>query len=1079
MPLIIIYSFFLQITYQLDVVKTINEKSSLLDSINKRKQVLYPKMPSASQKDISTTATTLEPNTSTEETNDVHTTVKCVSSKKVSPVQSNHKVSPKKTIKKKEENKLTACKNNVLEKQSSKSLVSSQSAPVLKVLLNKLSDKKLPTNTSTTQGCNASKKYNKSLVKSLVEDQPLLQPIVKRRRKSIYATYNDISEHTSDTNKARMNYSKNIMDEIDNNGDSDTNTEQSIILNDIESKSKNMSITEILKDIIGINSDQILVDFNNEDDANGIILSTGDIIDAANAKDTTSVELKTKMNMVAAVEEMERDNVILENKNYNNIVTTEIMATSTNVNAEIEKSNKHNQTLNTVEDCAMQSNDDRNVTETDTSSLLVLDNSSANIEATACFTVSDTTQTDNENLPNYVDLGNQEECFVKNQNTNVKDTLLERSRETETPQALLRENQINTEDCIVQENVIRINYSDKNIVDMAEVAVTVETNAIDFIEATVEGHTSMKLFKSKKTPMQKEKIKGSDKGVTVEKQNVGNKAVSCLVEDGIENNKLNDHHESTMQCVADNDSLINKLDSIDKSLQISIMENTPQRNDNAADVVQTEGSENVSESKTCTLVQTYPVSLGEDNNKTLNPTQTSQQCERKNINKTVNNAKNELEINEKNNSFTPDYATTHSNNINNKEQVATLDISHKSIAVIQYSTNPINVVHDKQSGNNQQETSSLSKPKLRQYSAKRTKVVQPTSNIAKKSIISWNDKFIMTHTDAKANLIEGQMNSPAHQVLADPIESQTLPCVNIKNSDHTEKYCVSKRNTNVDKTKPLVFDVIDDIFEDNENEDLAHDIILEQVNEVIAKLDKQLMTLEHVSNNTKEPKCYEGGSFIYEDLVLENVPLPKIGKNKNGEVGALNPTTNQVNLLSNDNYSNLKKTVAKNLCQHVDENKYSNINHELLSSKHMVTEKLGSVCEAVNSELQKNETSKERKNETAMKRSLGDESPFEQIKRRKIATERQLIIKMEKDKRIKVCNTIVEECFVDSKVQTEVSYKESPSLESTSISEKKTEENKQKSNKNKTKTLRQKNVIGNKVLKIVLERLPETITRLK
>lgn len=102
------------------------------------------------------------------------------------------------------------------------------------------------------------------------------------------------------------------MDEIIiNSRESDTNSEERFSLNDKEPMNKNISLTKTFEAVVGVNSDQI--DFNNEDDGNGIILSIGGTIDPGNAKDTTNAGLNTKINTVAA-EELEKDKVVLENK---------------------------------------------------------------------------------------------------------------------------------------------------------------------------------------------------------------------------------------------------------------------------------------------------------------------------------------------------------------------------------------------------------------------------------------------------------------------------------------------------------------------------------------------------------------------------------------------------------------------------------------------------------------------------------------------------------------------------------------------------------------------------------------------
>ncbi|XP_026325536.1 uncharacterized protein LOC113234442 [Hyposmocoma kahamanoa] len=506
--------FLKEITYELHVLKTINEKSSLLDSINKRKQVLSSKLSSAS---TTSTATTAESKTSTKATSKVGTSTKC-----------KRNVPPKKAIvSESKKNKLTTCTNDQV-------IAALQAAPILKVLLNKIPDKDLPTNISTTQKNNEDKKCRHSFLKSILEDQPLLEPIIKRRRKSIYTTCNNINEHTSEINKP-LDYSKNAMDEVSNSGDSDTNSEERFILNDEEPMTKNISISEILETIIGVNSDQIRVDFYNEDSENGIILGTGDIIDLGNAADITSVHIKTKITTTAAVEDLDGDNVFLEMKEDNNIVTTETKPKTMNANAEIDWSLENNQTLNTVQECAMQSNGDENDTETDSTSSLVLDNCSTNIEVTT-FKDADLRNKFKSLANNHVDLENPEECLVKNKN--IKDTLLELSCENETVQEVLS-NQIASEDCI-----------EHNIIDEVLVNTLVNTSAVEFSDVTVK-HTFMMNNKSNNTPRQSESTSNANKDETLIEQYVEDKGIPWSIVDTIENNEFNEYHAPFQQYVED------------------------------------------------------------------------------------------------------------------------------------------------------------------------------------------------------------------------------------------------------------------------------------------------------------------------------------------------------------------------------------------------------------------------------------------------------------------------------------------------------------------------------------------------
>lgn len=77
------------------------------------------------------------------------------------------------------------------------------------------------------------------------------------------------------------------------------------------------------------------------------------------------------------------------------------------------------------------------------------------------------------------------------------------------------------------------------------------------------------------------------------------------------------------------------------------------------------------------------------------------------------------------------------------------------------------------------------------------------------------------------------------------------------------------------------------------------------------------------------------------------MPVSEIKRDRNGKVGALEPTTIQTNLLPMADCSNIKKhhcnkhRYAKILIQ-----VYFNINNEVLLSEDMITKKLDSLCEA-------------------------------------------------------------------------------------------------------------------------------------
>lgn len=1020
------------------------------------------------------------------------------------------------------ENKKKTVINKIFKNKIYKRSVASHTAPVLVPLLEKLPDRNLHKDAVTSQEYNADKIYSTSFVKSLLEDQPLLQPIVKRRTKSISATCNNISKRTTETIQPSVDCSINNMDKRSSSCDRGTDGGGS--LNDNKRTSKKLGIKEILETIIGVSCDQIHVDVHDKDGENGIILKSGDTMDPENTKETRGLELKTKINTVAGVDvdEQEIDNVVDETKEHNkilttettqetmnvnakikkfidnkqtlhdeqerdvvdetkddeNTVTTETIQETINVNAEIERSSENNQTLNTGKNCAMQSYDGGNVTETDTFSSLVLENPVVNIEATPCFTINDADFSKKyEGLAKiHVDLTNQEECLIKNPNTNFKDALLEHSCETVSPLDLPRENKKRSKDCIVVENAIKTNISNTdsgttNFLDMAEViAVISEPKDIGFSDATV--NTSMKNFRSENTTNQLVNISSSDKGVIPKEHYVGDKGISYCIEDRIKNNKLNEQNTPTIKCIADSKPLTNKLDSIKEALQISNLENLTklQLSDKTADMVKTEGSKNVKEFNTCTLVQTYPVGLGIDNTKTSsktsqNPTKRRKRCKGRLFKERLNDAtskqsclKKKREINRKKYYITHNNATIYADTTITKEKVAT---AVRNISVV-----PINVQHNKQNNKHLQQEK-LSTTKL-------TEVLHPTSNIVEKTITNQNDKFI--HSKVISKLSKGQITCPTHRVQVGPIATQTFPSAYPEYSKK-QMYCKSKTNTNIDTTLPLVNDVVGDGALDSDDEDLGQDIILEQVNAVIAKLDEQIMPLENVSNNTVERKFYEEYTSVGSPHVYDNVPQLEIGKDKNGKTSELNPTRNQMNL-SADNCSYLKETGATDIWQEMEKNIYNTINKELPRSKDMITKMTDLICEA-----------DDRKKECPKKRlltgRLDNESVLNRSKRAKIVTrkEDQIIdTKTDNEERVTDYKKTTEDCVkvTDLTVQKKQSNKESSSLESASVSKKKTVKYKNERQLDKTfkrKALDYEKLVGNKVLRIVLERLPKTTVK--